>query len=308
MIYVELTGGLGNQLFQYALGRVIEEYRKDNVTYVSKSYKTDELRDLTLNKFNIKDNWTQDNSFDYFESHKVLKFLYRAFNRIEYTFNKRPVNNELNSFYVFKTKMFYMLGLYTHMDHAYTKLYMHEFPKNIYAQGLWHYPEYFNGIKDKLLTELTLKDKSVLPENFLKQIRNSESVCVHIRRGDYVNIPNYIVCDINYYIDAMNQMRDLHKGCKFFVFSDDIEWVKENMPSQSDIVFVEEKNADYVDFGLMCECRHFIISNSTFSWWAAYLGKAENKTVMTPDKWYNNGENKPQLNLNGWIVLKTNLA
>ena len=95
---------------------------------------------------------------------------------------------------------------------------------------------------------------------------------------------------------------------------DDFERIDNESIAYSDVLFlihsafVEEKNADYVDFGLMCECRHFIISNSTFSWWAAYLGKAENKTVMTPDKWYNNGENKPQLNLNGWIVLKTNLA
>ena len=86
-----------------------------------------------------------------------------------------------------------------------------------------------------------------------------------------------------------------------------IAWVKENIKHSNDITYVEEPHPDYIDFELMRNCKHFIISNSTFSWWAAYLGQASDKLVMTPDKWYNDGRNKEQLNLPGWMVMKTNI-
>ena len=306
MIYLYLSGGLGNQLFQYAYARAMQKYTGDSVTYLEESYKTDELRDLSLNKFDIAQDWVSDATYNFWNNHKVLHFYYRTFEKIERIRGKKIAGDLPDKNYIKKQKKYFKKGIYVHENHAYIAPDFKTHAKDKYIRGLWHHPMYFDHIKETLIDEFCLKDTSVLPAELISDIQLQNSVCDHIRRGDYVNYSYYIVCDIDYYNRAIEEMRKQRPGCRFFVFSDDIVWVKENIKYSNDITYVEEPNPDYIDFELMRNCKHFIISNSTFSWWAAYLGQALDKLVMTPDRWYNDGRNKEQLNLPEWMVMKTN--
>lgn len=102
---------------------------------------------------------------------------------------------------------------------------------------------------------------------------------VHIRRGDYVKL-GLVVCDIHYYERCMQKMMDIVKNPTFFIFSDDISWVKTNLKFKgSELIFIDNNNSSPEDMRLLYSCNHFIMSNSTFSWWGAYLGKYPNKKL-----------------------------
>lgn len=113
-------------------------------------------------------------------------------------------------------------------------------------------------------------------------------VCVHLRRGDYQNPENAIlqVCGPAYYARAAAQVAARYPQATLLVFSDDIAWAKAHFdPAGLPVTFMPQGSA-VQDLGLMQQCRHFILSNSTYSWWAQYLGDAPDKTVWAPDRWY----------------------
>lgn len=309
-IYVELYGGLGNQFFQYVYARNIQIAEDANIVFLTKSYKTDLLRAPSIFQFYIDENCQIDSTFDYYSSHRIKCFFAKIIDKIQLIFDKghskdKMLYCKLTISYKISSLLLNLFGVNTHLQSRY--LYPHRalFTNTMYARGSWQTPIYADQMQDVILNEFVLKHNAEVPKQLLNDIMTSESVCVHIRRGDYCNYNYYIVCDIDYYKRAINKMKDLHPNCKLFVFSDDIVWVKENL--KEDAFFVEEAHPDYVDFELMRYCKHFIISNSTFSWWAAYLGNRIDKTVITPDRWYKKefGENREQLNIKNWIVQET---
>lgn len=156
-----------------------------------------------------------------------------------------------------------------------------------------HY-KYFDDIRDIILQELT-PVHDVLPHNIslLNDICSSGSVCVSIRRGDFLS-PKYKksfnVCSEEYFVKAMNALHDEIPECKFFIFSDDVDDVKRNFHFPFDVTYERGGDPVWEKLRLMYSCKHFIISNSTFSWWAQYLGRNENKIVYAPDPWHWYGE------------------
>lgn len=130
----------------------------------------------------------------------------------------------------------------------------------------------------------------------------SDSISCHIRRGDYMNFPDKYtsLCDTDYYTNALEIMDD----GPIIVFSDDIEWCKENFrPAGRDLFFAKEE--DYLELYLMSMCKHAIIANSTFSWWGAWLNKHQNKKVVAPANWFTANQNRKDVNLipQDWIVI-----
>jgi hypothetical protein len=118
-------------------------------------------------------------------------------------------------------------------------------------------------------------------------------VAIHVRRGDYISDPHtnaiHAVCDLTYFHKAMDVMQQRLGTCAFYVFSDEPEWARENLRTNNSEIFFPATVANcpaWVDMARMAECEHFIISNSSYSWWGAYLGKAENKTVIAPKFWF----------------------
>ena len=159
--------------------------------------------------------------------------------------------------------------------------------RNILCSAYFEAYEYFNDIRNILLDEFTPK-YNLLPRNekLFGEINNSESVCVSIRRGDFLQLDNFNVCNEQYFITAMKAIRAEIPDCKFFVFSDDIEDVKKNFHFPFDVTYEKGDDPVWEKLRLMYSCKHFIISNSTFSWWAQYLSRNNNKIVYAPTPWH----------------------
>ncbi|MBE8232160.1 MAG: alpha-1,2-fucosyltransferase, partial [Endozoicomonadaceae bacterium] len=157
---------------------------------------------------------------------------------------------------------------------------------DVYLDGYWQNELYFQDIRDILLTEFTLKDgisKSLISTQ--EQIENSESVSIHVRRGDYLNHPDVGVLDVDYYKRAVKLIAERVKSPTFFVFSNDIQWCKDNFTFIDKCHFLEEGGTELDDMALMSKCSHNIIANSSFSWWGAWLNNKSNRIIIAPKKW-----------------------
>ena len=162
-------------------------------------------------------------------------------------------------------------------------------------------------LRSILLEELQPKYE-VLPANqkLLEQIvQNRESVCISVRRGDFFstkNIKKYGVCNQTYYQNAIAKMNQLLANPVYFVFSDDIHWCRQQFHSETSMVFIPQDMPVYETLRLMYSCSHFIISNSTFSWWGQYLGRNPDKIVISPRCWNGDGYHS-RLIQTDWIFI-----
>ncbi len=157
--------------------------------------------------------------------------------------------------------------------------------------GKYENPLYFNHIRPILLLDFTPKEVPLSKNRHLYEIiENCNSVCVSVRRGDYLSSKfkkDFFICDEAYFKKAIEIVKQKIDNPVLIFFSDDIDWVKEHV--ESDLPSYYESGTDPVweKLRLMYSCKHFIISNSTFSWWAQYLSRNEKKIVISPDRWGN---------------------
>jgi hypothetical protein len=165
---------------------------------------------------------------------------------------------------------------------------------NIYLEGYWQSEKYFVAIRDILLREFAFKyEQDAKSRDITKQIQKTESVSLHIRRGDYVHDPltNQVhgLCSLEYYQKAVSYITQKIPNCHFYIFSDDHSWVSENFKLDYPFTLVDHNDAsrNYEDLRLMSLCRHNIIANSSFSWWGAWLNTNHEKIVCAPKKWFN---------------------
>lgn len=292
-ITIRLMGGLGNQMFQYAILRTMMlTYNMDGVI---------SLKGITNKTHNVY-------SLNHFHTNNNVKIIKKES-------LKSKLNYLLYGFYcvfLVKKKSGYTImkkiqpllnkgGIYCVPD-GYIPLSKSECVNNVMI-GYYQSLKYFDKYKEIIKKELKVKT-SILEENkkLLKEIQESNSVCVHIRRGDYVGT-NHQVCDEKYYLDAIDVMNKKIKNAKFFIFSDDINWVKENIKFKQDVYFVEKQNPNYEDLRLMYTCKHFIISNSSYSWWAQYLTENENRITIAPKKWFQNENQKVDIFEDDWYLM-----
>lgn len=162
---------------------------------------------------------------------------------------------------------------------------------DVRLDGYWQDERYFSDIRNKLLDEFTFK-KAPDARNLeaLSCIKSVNSVCVHVRRGDYVtDLPKeFGICDTGYYLRAFDYIRGRVDNPVFFVFSDEPEWAASHFPRMERLRIISHNTGknDPEDMRLMMHCRHFIIANSSFSWWGAWLAKSEDKIVIAPEVWF----------------------
>jgi len=183
-------------------------------------------------------------------------------------------------------------------DLVYEKMFTYDaeffnLPDNIYLIGFWQSPKYFKKIYNLLLNEITLKKTlSAYSRTVLHKIKHSNSVSVNFRRGDFVTDPQihkrHGVLSLDYYQKAVNLLSGKIKNPHFFLFSDDINWVKKNWTGNFPATFVENNypNRQEEDLVLGSRCQHHILANSTFSWWTAFLNNRKDKQVIAPVKWF----------------------
>ena len=178
--------------------------------------------------------------------------------------------------------------------------------ENKYLLGYFESNKYFEDIRDILLEEFTPKMKPRVENMGLYDYINSgESVCVTIRRGDYVSNPgfkkNHYICTENYFMNAMKIMKKKVKNAKFVIFSDDVEWCRENIKFSGEVMYESGDDPVWEKLRLMYSCKHFILSNSTFSWWAQYLSRNDKKIVIAPSRWRNN-EGVTDIYMSNWLI------
>ncbi len=262
MIIIKLKGGLGNQLFQYGFGRLISNKRNEQfkLDISSLGSAIDTKRDFTLDKFNINAEIASTEEIQKYAPSPFTKFLQQKI---------------LRQFYI---------GWQPQLITSQKK----------YFEGYWQSYLYLDPIKDKLLQEITLLNQFTdYYQNISEQIKNTTSVAIHIRRGDFAENKKiksiHQTINLNYYHQALKIINSKVTNPIVFVFSDDIAWVKKNLSTKGQTIYVSpEKNSEATqELILMSQCQHQIISNSTFSWWAAYLNQNPNKIVIAPKKWNN---------------------
>lgn len=172
--------------------------------------------------------------------------------------------------------------------------------------GYFQSEKYFKDSESKIREMFKIKPEiisSVYEKNY-SLLERKNTVAVHLRRGDYLSLPNHHpVMDLNYFMKAMKKFP---KDSIFLVFSDDTEWCKNNFPGIGEKFFIIEGQSDVEDFAMMTMCTHNCIANSSFSWWAAWLNESDGKVVVAPEKWFGSmysHNNTDDLYCEGWIKI-----
>jgi len=283
MIEVNISGGLGNQMFQYAIGRSISLENNVVLKLNTSELYFDEFRDFSLDAFDIPKS--------------VLK--------IEHVESLNLIDNV-----VFKlTKFLYdrkisLTGKIFEIDEfKYSSELMNVQEVSLY--GYWQSYKYFEKIRSTLLEDFTLvQSLDQKNKELLDDIENTNSVSIHIRRGDYLKLDMYNTFGIDYYNNAILLMKKKVNNPQFYIFSDDIEWVSSNFEiPNATIVNINSSNKAYLDLELMRNCKHNIIANSSFSWWGAWLNKNEKKEVIAPKKWIKGRDDFSDLLPDKWVKL-----
>jgi hypothetical protein len=177
--------------------------------------------------------------------------------------------------------------------------------------GYWHSERYFADVAELVRNEFHFLNEPC-DENALcaERLAQSNSVAIHVRRGDYASNPTtnayHGLCGIDYYNQAVEYMQQRVSDPQFFVFSDDLDWARDNLTLGGDAEFVDHNHGDasQEDLRLMSLARHNIIANSSFSWWGAWLNQNESKIVVAPKRWVNDPSiNTSDLLPPAWIAI-----
>ncbi len=277
MIIVKLTGGIGNQMFQYATARRIS-YVNNTQLHVDLSWFNESglsaNRKYELDVLNIVSEIATPSDITAFKTRKQNPFLRRLPN-----FLKKIV---------FHTNQTHIIEKSFSFDPAILNI-----KDNVYLDGYWQSEKYFIDIEQIIRKEFTFKiDPTERNRQTSNIIASTESVAVHIRRGDYVTHAQanafHGLCSLEYYQLAADEIAKQVINPIFFVFSDDIEWVKDNVKLNYKTVFIDHNDPDqgYEDLRLMSLCKHQIIANSSFSWWGAWLNSSPHKIIIAPRMWF----------------------
>lgn len=275
MFVIQLMGGLGNQMFQYAAGRALSLKRNtpfvvdfdDPYIYAKRSF--------GLDVFNLEyQNATGSQLSKSKPKTKVMRRLY-----------KWTGNDPDKYLYREKKDFHYQPELFTCPDES-------------YISGFWQSEKYFADIADTIRQDFDFKaDPSDANKEWLSKIKRVNAVSIHIRRGDYVSVAHtnqlHGTCDLDYYQKAIDTIAGKVDNPVFFCFSDDIDWVKENLKTDHEMHYVDSNispGSGHEDMRLMSNCKHHIIANSSFSWWGAWLNPNKDKVVIAPKKWLNSSE------------------
>jgi len=290
MIIVRLTGGLGNQMFQYAFGKSLAEQLKQQIKLDILGYKNDLLRTYDLPHFSIKADIASKHEL------KWLRNEYKFLDLLFWTLLKFGVR-KIGRFTIIKE----IEPFVRQIDDLSNK-------ENIYLIGDWQNENYFKKIKEIIIKDFSFKTE-IKGQNLeiANQIAMTNSVSIHIRRGDYIlnKETNKIhgICSVDYYMNAIEIIETKIKQPTFFIFSDDTAWVKENFKIKNAVYVTHNSGLSAPqDMRLMMLCHHNIIANSSFSWWAAWLNTNPNKIVIAPQKWFvSNLFNTSELIPKDWI-------
>lgn len=290
MKIIKILGGLGNQMFQYALYLALKEKYPNEILKIDTSC----FRGYPLhNGYELKRIFGIDSEEATFWDKLKIAYPYshyRSWQIFKRVLPKRETmivekNNE-----EFENRVF-------------TK------GKSCYYDGYWQNERYFKDIRDTILKVFEPKVINPQSAELAKKILAKESVSIHVRKGDYVNNPIFKnICDIAYYQKAIGYIQNKINCNYYCIFSNDIEWCKSNLSHlipKDKVTYIDWNTGkdSYQDMYLMSCCKHNIIANSSFSWWGAWLNNNKGKIVLCPQKWNNKQDSLFELP-NNWIRIK----
>jgi len=269
VLIIRVAGGLGNQMFQYALYRSLINkgrdayidlnwFRKNNI---HNGYELKRVFNIIVNKSTDKMVELLDGD-DFSIIGKMKKKLHLTTDKIYYAEGEKA--------------LIYIPEIFSF--------------ENKYLSGYWQSEKYFWDLKNDIKKDFTfpaINDFNNM--KLMEEMRKVNSVSVHVRRGDYQSEKLFKnICNADYYKRALYLIDRIVKDAKIYVFSNDIKWCKDVF-SDYNVNYVENnvKNNSYIDMHLMSLCKHHIVANSTFSWWGAWLGEYENTYVIAPQRWHN---------------------
>lgn len=282
MIISKITGGLGNQLFQYAVGKSAALFHNVTLKLDITAYENYKLHNgYRLDQFAIDAQIANTQEIEKLKgkNHLLAKVLCKAG--------------------ILKKKSYYAEKERTIYDEKVFSL------EECYLDGYWQNEQYFLGIRELLLHELTPK----LPlgqqaQAYLKQIKNTQSVSLHVRRGDYLNHPEIGVLDLTYYQKAHDYMLSKIGNPIFYIFSNDQPWCKQNLKFIKNAVYIKDTQTEIDDLMLMSQCQHNIVANSSFSWWGAWFNNYSEKIVLAPKKWVVENPKGYKWSPNDWVEIE----
>lgn len=292
MIITQIIGGLGNQMFQYAAGRALS-LKKDTALALDIS---------GFESYGLHQGFELQRVFNppfktaaAADIRNVLGWQAPAI--IRRVLARRPFSSLCTSRFVSEPHFHYWAGI-------------NSAPKDCYLTGYWQSERYFGDIEAQLRADFTFRE----PMNgrnaeMANQIGRVNAVSLHVRRGDYVNnaktLATHGLCSLEYYQAAIRHVSERVERPHFFIFSDDIGWVKENLKMNFPCQYVDHNQGaeSYNDMRLMSLCSHHIIANSSFSWWGAWLNPSTTKIVIAPQKWFANQTDTRDLFPAGWVAM-----
>ena len=292
MIIGKILGGLGNQMFQYAATRSLAASK--DVPY---------CLDVTqFSRYRLHQGFEIHTIFDcnsrMAKKSEIASVLrWQSSDIVRRLLSRTALSGFRSSSWVREPHFGFWKGFF-------------DAPSNCYLDGYWQSEKYFQNVQDVIRNDfnfrLPMSQQNAVLAN---KIKNSTAISLHVRRGDYVANHNanktHGVCSVEYYKLAIAQMAAQIKNPSFFVFSDDMEWVRQKINIEYPCEFVENnKGAEsYNDMRLMSMCQHHIVANSTFSWWGAWLNPSRNKIVIAPKKWFAKDDSAVDLIPSGWITV-----
>jgi hypothetical protein len=276
MVITKLMGGLGNQMFQYAFGRRLAHDRGTSLKLDLSFFLTQALRRYELGDLDIQEHVATAE-----EIAAVKGAAGRGGGRLGQT-----LRNALTPYF---RRRVITERKYFQFDPG-----LLQAPDDVYLDGYWQNAKYFSAIESILRREFTLKQPIDAESRELSQmIRESVSVGIHVRRGDFISDSSisrvHGTCDLPYYIHCMRLIAEKCEPERWVVFSDDPEWARRHLrisDGRATYVGASGSSSPCRDLMLLSRCRHFIIANSTFSWWAAWLSDHPGKIVCAPKRWF----------------------
>ncbi len=283
MIVVRIVGGLGNQLFQYTMAKALAVKHNVQIGVDATSLKGRDKeghfrRKFKLNRLNV--------DFEEIPLKKIRKYIW-------ITGNKYIDDPIIRRFRLFEKNVWRDNGIIKDFN---------KLPNDIYLDGYFGNPDYLKGLHKILQKEIRLRDTKPIKE-ILKSVKSSNSVSIHVRRGDLLKLENSYILPLNYYKQAIKIITKKIKNPKYYIFSDDINWCKKKFNFLKNTCFVEGYDVTQ-DFELMKNCKHNILANSSLSWWVGYLNSNRNSIIIAPKHfgvWKIHPGKEPSLKK--WIVI-----